>query len=145
LTYGYHEPTWSYTHNNEYLAHPWGAGFTEVVGFVNYRWKRIMFEAKFLYGEYQEDYLRTPNPNSRTHLGKDPLRPEGQFDPDVEKNPARHVAQDFRLSYVVNPSYNMMINVGYTNRMINSREYTSDTGYLYFGLRTFIDNQYFDF
>lgn len=145
LTYGSHEPMWSYTHNNEYLAHPWGAGFTEVVSFVNYRWKRFMLEAKLLFGQYQEDYLRTPNPNSITHLGKDPLRPEGQFNPDVPGNAASHVAQDFRLSYVVNPSYNMIINIGYTNRSINSPEYTSNTNYLYFGLRTYIDNQYFDF
>lgn len=144
-TYGTEDPLHSFTHNNEYLAHPWGAGFDEVVGFVNYRWRRILFEAKVISGNYSQDYKPIQGSNQLTHFGKNPLRPESSHIASAADNPARHLAQDLRLAYVVNPSYNLMINVGVTNRLIDSPFYTHETTWIYVGLRTLIDNQYFDF
>lgn len=144
-SYGREEPMWSYTHNNEYLAHPWGAGFDEAVGFVNYRWKRLMAELKVIVGQYQQDYQPDPAVDALTHFGKEILRPENAHIEDAALNPARHSSQDFRLSYVINPRYNFMINAGVTNRLVESPEFNSNTTYVYIGLRTFIDNQYFDF
>lgn len=143
-TYGKPDPLQSYTHFNEYLAHPWGAGFDELVGFVNYRWRRLMAEVKFIWGEYQRDY-RSEGADVRTNFGKEIIRREDPGLAAFDENPARHTAQDIRISYVINPSYNLMFNVGYTNRIVDSPYYESNTSFIYFGLRTYIDNQYFDF
>lgn len=144
FSYGTEEAMWNFTHNNEYLAHPWGAGFDEAVGFINYRWKRLLVELKMIYGQYQQDYR--PDPESEiTHFGKNILRAEGERTPQADPNPATHSAQDFRISYVINPSYNLMINAGVNNRLVTSDKYRSNTTYVFIGLRTNIDNQYFDF
>lgn len=145
FTYGASNPLHSYTHNNEFLAHPWGAGFREWVGIVNYRWRRVLAEARLFWGDYELDYRINPNQPATTNLGKNPLRPETLRDDDRPGNPAKHIAQDFRLSYVVNPSYNMMINAGVTNRWVESPQMRSTTTFVYIGIRTYIDNQYFDF
>lgn len=144
-TYGREEPQFSFTHNNEFLAHPWGAGFDEVVGFVNYRWRRFLGELKVIYGQYQQDYVYDTEEGLRTHFGKDVVRSDADHFAGAAPNPAVHTAQDFRLSYVINPSYNFMINAGITNRLVDSPQSRSNTTFLYIGLRTFIDNQYFDF
>lgn len=144
-SYGMEDPLWSYTHNNEYLAHPWGAGFDEAVGFINYRWKRLMAELKVIVGQYEQDYRPNPEETTTTHFGKEILRPESAATPEAFSNPARHSALDFRVSWVINPRYNFMINAGVNNRVLESPEFRSNTTYVYIGLRTFIDNQYFDF
>ena len=144
-TYGRDEPMYSYTHNNEFLAHPWGAGFDEAIGFVNYRWRRFMAELKVIYGRYQQDYVPDLEEGLRTHLGSDIVRAESAQIPGAMPNEATHSAQYFRISYVINPRYNLMINAGVNNRLVESPNYRSNTTYLYIGLRTFIDNQYFDF
>ncbi len=143
-SYGTDQPLWNFTHNNEYLAHPWGAGFNEAVGFLNYRWGRLMAELKLIYGHYQQDYRPTPS-DEMSHFGKNILLSEGLRTDGVPPNKAQHSAQDFRLSYVINPSYNLMVNMGVSNRRVVSDRFNSNTTYLFIGLRTYIDNQYFDF
>lgn len=143
-TYGHEEPLRSYTHNNEYLAHPWGAGFDEALGFVNYRWRRLQAELKVIYGQYQQDYAPGTG-TKRTNYGKEILRSETDLMEGYPSNLATHFAQDFRVSYVVNPRYNLMINAGVMNRAVTSEFHNAKSTYIYIGLRTFIDNQYFDF
>lgn len=143
-TYGHEEPLRSYTHNNEYLAHPWGAGFDEALGFINYRWERVQAELKVIYGQYQQDYAPGTG-TKRTNYGKEIYRSETDLMEGYPRNLATHFAQDFRVSYVVNPRYNLMVNAGVMNRAVTSEFHNEKSTYIYIGLRTFIDNQYFDF
>jgi hypothetical protein len=145
FTYGTANPLRSFTHNNEYFAHPLGAGFNEFIGFANYRWGRFFGELKLMWAGYNQDYITTGTDPVFTHFGKDILRPETQQTTTAEENKARHMLQDLRISYVVNPSYNLMINGGITNRHIYSDYYQRNTTYIYIGIRTYIHNQYFDF
>lgn len=145
FTYGTANPLQSYTHNNEFFAHPMGAGFYELAGFVNYRWRRFFGELKMIWAGYQQDYRPNYMGAQVTHFGKDILKPETLRTENEALNPANHMHQDLRLSYVINPSYNFMINAGVSNRHVYSDFFQQNTTYIYVGFRTYIHNQYFDF
>ena len=49
------------------------------------------------------------------------------------------------LSYLINPAYNLNIYGGYLYRKETNKHYTDDTSFVYFGIRTSVENIYDDF
>jgi hypothetical protein len=136
FSYATNDPLRSFTHNNEFFAHPLGAGFDEFIGFINYRWKRFFGEFKFMWASYDQDYTNTEFDTAiMTNFGKDPLNSESTKTTYLTANAAQHLLQDIRISYVINPSYNMMFNIGLTNRHVTSDYYQSSTTFVYIGFR----------
>ncbi len=119
-----------YSHNNQPLAHPLGAGFREWIGTFSYLHKRI-----YARGEFMTARL------NRT--GRDPLRsPENQ--PDMGGT-SKVQFIDLQLAYIFNPSTNMQVYGGFTDRNEQSLGENLQNQFWYLGLRTYLHNSYRNF
>lgn len=115
-----------YTHYNQPLAHPLGADFTELISIIDYRWRDFFFQGKVNYA-YDTDYFPYGHNNS----------------PDTITT---LLFQDFKIGYLINPVTNMNLFAGFTNReVVTGGMPINNTQLFYFGFRTAISNQYFDF
>jgi hypothetical protein len=142
-TYQHLSTQTNYGHFNQALAHPLGANFIESVSFLNYRWKNFFAEAKFLYSEVGVDRYGFNDGqnifnNYSTH-GSD----YGHYLLDGIKT--KIIYKDFRISYLVNPKTNFNIELGISDRTSSSAYWNYETTFVFFGLRTSLENYYFDF
>jgi hypothetical protein len=83
-TYAHKEPTQSYTHFNQALAHPLGANFKELVALVNYSKEKWNFSIKLTYANVGLDSLYT-------HYGQNIFA----SDFDAERNGSSHSYGNF--------------------------------------------------
>ena len=100
---------------NESLAHPLGNDFTEMVGIINYKYKRIFLEIKTTIASYNSASDKKIT-NLQSHLG-----------------------------FLVNPKNNMAFIAGVKMRNDNTSGSDEKTNYIYFGFRTNLRNLYDDF
>jgi hypothetical protein len=136
----------SYTHYNQALAHPLGANFYEMVGFINYRLNDFFLQLKANYALKGNDSL---NNNFGGNVFKaDNLFPIAQDLDNISTTQGLKTAiiyQDFHIGYLVNPVTNFNIVLGFTNRIEKTGKQTNTTQFVYFGIRTSIANLYYDF
>jgi len=139
-TYAHADSKRSFTHYNQAIAHPIGAGFFESVSIVNYMQKNFFVEMKINYAKYNEDSLGYYN------NGKDIFKSDLNSI-EVENSPiqAELMVLDIKLGYLVNPKTNMQILLGVSNRIEKNIWWEKETQYFYFGIRTHLRNQYYDF
>lgn len=147
FTYSHLNPLQSYTHYNQALAHPLGASFMESVSFIRYRYKRWAIDSKIIFATHGANI-----PNNPINYGSDILSSYAEGDRLEYGN---EVAQgnttdlriiDVRLAYIINPTTNMKVELGTTNRQSKSLYLPeSKTNYLFFSFKTDINNYYYDF
>ena len=142
-TYSESIPRINYGHYNQSLAHPFGSNFWESVNFLRYSYKRFFFSYEFLYaikgldpagknygGDiYKSYYTRISDYNNYIGQG----------------NKARLSYHNFKVSFIINPEYNFNFTVGAVFRNLKTDISTSNTTYIYIGLRTSLRNLYYDF
>jgi len=119
-----------YSHNNQPMAHPLGAGFKEWIGTVTYLHKRI-----YARGEFMTARL------NRT--GRDPLLTSANQSVRGAETQVQFI--DLQLAYIFNPSTNMQVYGGFTDR---NEQYLGDNlqnQFWYLGLRTYLHNSYRNF
>jgi hypothetical protein len=122
----------NYSENGEPLAHPWGANFREFVGLLNYSCKRFDFSAEGDYGRYGLDM-------NGLNYGKDIFQ--------VYTNPAKlfgnYTGQGLttnmyylqgKVAYILNPKYNLRIEIGGIVRQDQNTQFTDKTTMLTIGL-----------
>ncbi len=139
-------PQQSYTHYNQPLAHPLGANFNEVVGFINYRLNDFFIEIKMNYAIKGAD-------SSSFNYGGNVFKSDNLFAPKQDLSNIQTTQgvkttimyQDIHIGYLVNPSTNFNIVVGVSNRTSKTDKTTSTTQFVYLGIRTSLANFYFDF
>lgn len=145
-TYQHFDSRSNYSNNGEPLAHPRGANFRELVGLVNYSWKRFDLSLEGMYSLYGKD------PNAETNMGGDIFKGYDINRPSLYGN---YIGQgvrnnlyygDIKASYVFNPKYNLRIEAGYTHR-VNTIEGmdTKKSGVISIGLRASFRSLYTDF
>ncbi|MCX6232211.1 MAG: hypothetical protein NTZ33_11775 [Bacteroidetes bacterium] len=142
-TYSHRSSLQNYGHYNEALAHPVGANFWESVTIVKYSYKRFFAEYKLNYICYGED-------SAGVNFGKDIFRSYDDHPRDYNNFLGQGIKtnliyNDLRLSYLVNPSANLNISIGITDRYEFTDSYKYHTAYFYIGLRTSLHNFYYDF
>lgn len=143
-TYQHFVSSSNYSNNGEPLAHPRGANFREVIGLLNYSWKRFDFSFEGLYSLYGTD------PSSDINLGGDIFKPY-DIVPNLYGNKIGQGVRnnlyyaDFKASYVFNPKYNLRLEAGYTHR-VNQIEgdKTQKSGVISIGLRSSFRSFYGD-
>ncbi|MCX6296949.1 MAG: hypothetical protein NTX97_12985 [Bacteroidetes bacterium] len=144
--YATENPYQSYTQYNQALAHPLGANFNEMVGFINYRLKDFFIELKANYAIKGNDSL---NNNFGGNVFKsDNVFPVTQNLDNITFTQGLKTTimyQDIHLGYLVNPSTNFNIVLGFTNRIEKTEKSTNETQFVYFGIRTSLSNFYYDF
>ncbi len=114
----------AYTNYNEPLAHPLESNFTEIVGIINYKYKRAFTQAKLIIRDAINPLIQTGY--STYSVG----------------NESKSMIAQFHLGYLINPKNNMSILAGFTERAWGSDR---ETMYVYFGFRTSLRNLYNDF
>lgn len=136
----------SYTNYNQSLAHPLGANFIESVTFINYRHKRFYAQLEFLYAQ------QGLNPNN-TNLGSDILiSSDSRFqefnNTFLQGDLATNIFIDAKVGYIINPNYNLVFEIGITNRNYEVENRPSEninTSHIYAGLKTDLFQYYYDF
>ena len=149
----------NYAHYNEPLAHPWGGNFWEAVFRAQYNWKRLHFKYKLNYGQYGDDWdvennvwanyghnvyndYNTAIPLNLDENGNDTY--DGHYLLTGRKTTV--VMNDFIVSYLVNPAYNMNVFVEVTQRHFEAEKFLiQDNLIVSFGIRTTLDRKYYDF
>jgi hypothetical protein len=145
-TYASENSSQSYTHYNQPLADPLGANFKEAIAFLNYRIGDFFVEAKINYAITGKDSLGRNygntifnSDNNALHGANSTVNEMGQG----VKTTLRIF--DFHIGYLVSPSTNFNILVGISNRSSTSVIENSQTNFVYFGIRTSLNNVYYDF
>ena len=141
-TYSERGPVLNYAENGEPLAHPWGANFRELVGLLNYSYKRFDFSGEADYGHYGLDI-------NGLDYGKDPF-----FDYTTPaKTEGNYIGQGLttnmiylegKIAYVLNPKYNLRIELGGIIRDEKNSQFNDKTSMITIGLRSSFRDLYTD-
>lgn len=148
-TYSHLVPLGNYAHYSQSLAHPWGANFEEYLLHFQYNYQRWEFEARFHFGSIGLDTAGS-NWGSNIYLSYK-TREQDYNNTTGQGVPAKLNYIGLRASYLLNPSSNLKLELGARIRKLDSSiENTSpisttNSTYIYFGLRTEVFNQYYDF
>jgi hypothetical protein len=144
-TYSHFNRISNYAHYNQPLAHPLGANFRELLGILNYSYKRFDIQGQALFAQYGLDA-------SGYNYGKNIFKSYDYGVPDVMGNKiTQGVGADLfygelKVAYLLNPKYNLRIELGSI-----LRQEKIDNGYQYnsnwfsLGLRSSFRNLYTDF
>ncbi|WP_417885196.1 gliding motility protein RemB [Zunongwangia sp.] len=151
-TYSHRLEVLNYGHNNQSMAHLWGANFREFIAIARYKKDRWYGSAKFIIGKRGFDFSDSENSVSyggniyRTYQDR-------PFDEGVkigQGNTANSFFGRLEAGYIVNPETNLKFFGSFiyrdfkvdTNTALNSDQ---TTPWLSFGIRTDIFNWYYDY
>jgi hypothetical protein len=135
----------NYIHNNTALAHPMGAGFNEILGRLNYEFRRIGFS---LSGNlYQTIYYTQSNFYGTPLLAvAKPPQPNPSGGPPVPPVESVIALGQIDFYYRFNRKNNLQIFASALYRDARARGgFQDQTLFFNFGIRTLLSNQYFDF
>lgn len=143
FTYSHISSLKNYAHYNVSLAHPLGSNFLESVTFLRYNYKRLFFEARFSYAKHGSDTAGLNYGNdlfkNYTEAAQDYYNKLGQAQEVILKYGTLTTA------YLVNPSTNLNVYVSVTNRNESSLGLSKNQRLITFGIRTSLQNFYYDF
>ena len=144
----------NYAHLNQPLAHPWGGNFYEIIARAQYNYKRFYFQYKMNYGQWGDDIITENgefqyyghdiyhNYIDHYHIDGKPLY--GHYMLTGERNTL--LMNNFVASWLVNPSYNLNVFADITHRSQNIEGFGNNNDFIIsFGIRTTLDNKYYDF
>jgi hypothetical protein len=121
-----------------------GANFYESVNFIKYHYKRFYISNQFQYALYGEDENGL-NYGKNIYESYNDNRPH-DYDNYVGQGLTTTVIyNDLTLSYLINPTYNLNLAIGYTYRTYTNDLQTINTSWVHLGLRTSLFNSYYDF
>lgn len=147
-----HNTVLNYGHNNQSMAHLWGANFSEIIVIGRYHYKRWFADAKVIFGVRGLDFNNDANNFS---YGGDIYRNynERPFDTGVEVGQGLRTNTfngNVQAGFIINTASNLKLFADITFRNFNPESQTastfkSNTVWFNLGLRTDLFNWYFDF
>lgn len=142
-TYSSFDQTSNYSQDGQPLANPFGANFREWVGILNYSLGRFDFQGQLNYAYYGLD---SDGLNYGQNIFKSYNTAAKQYDNYVGQG----IKTDFyyaegKIAYLVNPRYNLRLEVGAIYRDEKNSLYNNKTTMLTIGLRSSFRNIYHDF
>ncbi len=151
-TYSHNSIVLNYGHNNQSMAHLWGANFSEAIVIGRYNFKRWFADAKFIFGKRGFDFN---NQDDSFAYGGDIYTSEVSRPADTgitvaQGNTTNVFHAELQGGYLVNPKTNLKL-FGYLSfRNFNPDAQTAETikdntTWFTIGLRTDLFNWYFDF
>ena len=151
-TYSHNTIVLNYGHNNQSMAHLWGANFSEAILIGRYHYNRWFANAKLIFGMRGLDFNDGTDDFS---YGGDVYRDynDRPYDTGVEVGQGiktKIFNGNLQAGYVINPASNLKIFTDITVRNFNPEAETattfkSNTVWINFGIRTDLFNWYFDF
>ncbi len=142
-TYAHFDRLSNYAHYNQPLAHPYGAGFREFLGLLNYSYKRFDFSGQLLYSYYGLD-------PAGENYGKNIFLSYNDRSLNYGSKVGNGISTDLffakgKIAYLINPRYNLRLEISSTFRNEKNDVSNSKTGLIAFGLRSTFRNFYDDF
>ena len=133
----------NYGHFRQPIAHPLGSNFREFVFIGRYNYKRLFLEAKHIHAMHGSDVGGVNMGNDiyadyTTH-GSEYYNEIGQGQKVILRNTSAKAA------FLINPRTNMNIYVGFTRRSEEADGSKNASNLITFGLRTSLQNIYYDF
>jgi hypothetical protein len=151
-TYSHNSIVLNYAHNNQPMAHLWGANFSEAILIGRYHYNRWFGDAKFIVGQRGFDFNEG---DDFANYGSDIYRSEVDRNADSgitvgQGNNTRVFQADIGGGYIINPATNMRLfaNVTYRNYDPEANTATAlntNTTWFTVGVRTDLFNWYNDF
>lgn len=132
----------SYTGNGEPLAHPWGANLRELVGLLNYTYKRFDFSGEADFGRYGLDINGKNYGKDLFMLWTNPANKNGNY--IGQGLTTNMIYLEGRIAYMLNPRYNLRIEVSGLLRDEKNTQYNDKTAILAVGLRSSFRQLYND-
>jgi len=151
-TYSHNTIVLNYGHNNQPMAHLWGANFSEAIFIGRYNYKRWTADAKFIFGVRGIDFNDGTDDFS---YGGDIYRDynERPFDTGVKIGQGiktNTFNAEFQAGYIINPMSNLKLFANISFRNFNpdattATTFKSNTTWFNLGIRTDLFNWYYDF
>lgn len=141
--YSHNSSIQNYAHYNQALAHPLGANFWEWVNFIRYNKSRIYFEGRFSYALHGRD---TANLNFGNDLYASYSTRAKEYDNYVgQAETVKLLYATAQISYLINKRSNLNFYLKYTYRKESSNSISTNQGLFTLGLRTSLQNFYYDY
>ena len=135
----------NYGHYNEELAHPLGANFSENIFILHYRKDRLEIQFKYLDIIYGADYLGDTI-SYGNNIYSDYNSRSSDFGIDMFNGNKTNIDyMQLNLSYILNPSTNLKIDLSLSSRNLSSEIYDYNTLFYSIGLKSDLFNHYYDF
>ncbi|MEM6514561.1 MAG: gliding motility protein RemB [Bacteroidota bacterium] len=151
-TYSHNTIVLNYAHNNQPMAHLWGANFSEAIIIGRYNYKRWYGDAKVIFGKRGFDFDTEEDSffYGGDIYGNERNRPADTGIEVAQGNQVNVFQFDLQAGYVVNPTTNLRLFTNFTIRNFNPKAETmntlkSNTAWFNVGLRTDLFNWYNDF
>ncbi|MEH6537141.1 MAG: gliding motility protein RemB [Psychroserpens sp.] len=151
-TYSHNSVVLNYAHNNQPMAHLWGANFSEAILIGRYTYKRWFADAKFVFGKRGFDFNDgVDNANYGSNIFRSEVDRNADTGITVGQGNTTNVFQaDVAGGYIINPVTNLRLFTNITFRNYNPQANTAaalDTSTVWFtvGVRTDLFNWYNDF
>jgi hypothetical protein len=150
-TYSHNTGVLNYGHNNQSMAHPWGANFREIIAIARYKKDRWYGDASFIYGKRGFDFNKLNNDAFGGDIySSERARP---YDTGVkigQGNTTHSWFTNINAGYIVNPASNLKLYGSFIFGSFNpeietSANFENTTVWLNFGLKTDIFNWYYDY
>lgn len=151
-TYSHNTIVLNYAHNNQPMAHLWGANFSEAILIGRYNYRRWFADAKFIFGVRGFDFN---DGTDNFSYGGDIYRNynDRPFDTGVEIGQGiktKTFNAELQAGYIINPVSNLKLftNISYRNFNPNATTVStvkSSTTWFSLGVRTDLFNWYYDF
>lgn len=142
-TYSHFDRISNYANYNQSLAHPRGANFREFLGILNYSYKRFDLQGQALYSRYGLD-------PAGLNYGGDIFKSYETRSVQYGSHIGQGIGTDLyyvkgQVAYLLNPKYNLRIEVAGTYRRESNELGLNKTGLITIGLRSSFRNIYHDF
>ncbi|NNL78851.1 MAG: gliding motility protein RemB, partial [Flavobacteriaceae bacterium] len=151
-TYSHNTVVLNYGHNNQSMAHLWGANFSEAIFIGRYHYKRWFADAKFIFGKRG---LEFSDDDDMFAYGGDIYTSENDRPASTgvevgQGNTANLFHAELQGGYLVNPATNLKLFLYLNYRDFNPdantvKDFNQSTFWFSIGLRTDLFNWYFDF
>ncbi|MEJ5994809.1 gliding motility protein RemB [Pedobacter sp. Du54] len=143
FTYSQRTSLLNYGHYVEALAHPLGANFREFLSIWEYEFKRFSVYAQGTYARYGLDLNGETYGKDINRPYGDRLREDGYYTTNGLTTSLTYA--DVRISYLINPKYNLRLELGGISRTEKNALGSDRTKQITFGLRSTFRNIYQDF
>ncbi|HWY38831.1 MAG TPA: hypothetical protein VNY73_09750 [Bacteroidia bacterium] len=145
-TYSHGSPQQNYSHFNQPLAHPFGANFTESLGFLSYKYKRWQVDVKGCYAVIGKDTANSAYSVGQNIFLSYNLRPYDYGHLIMQGVKTTFVQGELKFTYFIIRGLNLRLEAGYIQRYLkNDHGYFNQTPFFYVGLKTALYNFYRDF
>lgn len=146
FTYSHGSVYQNYGHFNQPLAHPLGANFKELLGFMRYNHNNWLFEIRAGYTIFGSDYIEGTNPRT---FGGNIFESYNNRADDFGNTTGQGLKNniyygEIKTSYLLNPQYNLQVVGGAVYRQLTNALNTQKADYFYLGISTNLWNTYND-